>query len=140
MRIIFRSRIHQSSAHERRADVDRQEPDARRDGAPDGSVERPRRRVHRERERVDVRVRDEASSAVGAPVGVVRDREEEPQVRARDGDDDPVPEHVLASPRRRRPPRAGGLASHVAVVRIGQPEDQAAAPAMTAAHATKRYR
>ena len=48
--------------HQRRAEVDRQEADAARRRAPDAAVERPGGAVDRERQRVDVRVGDDAAA------------------------------------------------------------------------------
>ena len=88
MRTILRSTTHHSADHQRRPEVDRQEADAARRRAADAAVERPRRAVDRERQRVDVRVRDDAASGVGALVAVVGDREQQPEVRERREDDD----------------------------------------------------
>ena len=79
--------------HQRRPDVDRQESDAVARGSPHAAVERPRRRVDRERKAVDVRVRDDRAAGVGALVGVVGDREQQSEVRERGDGDDPALEH-----------------------------------------------
>jgi len=79
--------------HERRPQVHRQEADAARGGAPHAAVEGPGRAVDREREGVDVRVRDDGATGLGPPVAPVRDREQHAQVGERDEDDDPSLEH-----------------------------------------------
>ena len=73
--------------HQRRPDVDRQEADAVARRAADAAVERPRGRVDGERQAVDVRARDDRTAGVGALVGEVGDREQQPEIGERDEDD-----------------------------------------------------
>ena len=81
---------------QRGSQVDRQETDPARRRAPHASVERPRGRVDAERQRVDVRVGDQAAALVGAAVAVPGDAEQRGEVCDRYDADDPALEHAGA--------------------------------------------
>ncbi len=83
--------------HQRRADVDRQETDAVARGAPYAAVEGPCRRVHRERQAVDVGTGNNRAPGVGALVRVEGDRKQQPEVGERRGDDHPALQHGVPS-------------------------------------------
>src|SRR4029453_17189202 len=70
-----------------RADIDRQKSDAVRGGAADAAVEGPRRAIDGDRQGVDVRISDDALSAIRPLVAVIGDGEQETQVQKRDDDD-----------------------------------------------------
>ena len=80
--------------HQRGAEVDRQKADAGGCRATDAAVERPRSAVDRQRQRVDVRVGDEATALVRAFVAVSRDGEQQPDVSKRGDDDNAAAQHV----------------------------------------------
>ena len=90
--------------HQRRADVDRQEPDPVARRAADAAVERPCRRVDRERQAVHVRARDDRTAGVGALVGEIGDGEQQPEVAERDEDDGRPVQHGAVA--RQRPDSA----------------------------------
>ena len=98
--------------HQRRTDVDRQEADAVARRAADAAVERPRGRIDRERQAVDVRVRDHRAAGVGTLVREIGDREQQPEVGERGEDDERAVQHA-----------AGSLPS-VAVARFGHQRHQ----------------
>ena len=90
--------------HQRRADVDRQEAHAVARGAAHAAVERPRRRIDAERQRVDVRIGDDRPALVRPFVAVAGDREQNADVGKRDRNDHPALQHGRAgSPGSRSP-------------------------------------
>ena len=72
MRIILQHHVPPQHRHQRGAEINRQEADAAGGRAPDAAVERPRRAVDRERQRVDVRIGDDAAAGVRALVAILR--------------------------------------------------------------------
>src|SRR5262249_8158648 len=86
--------------HQRRAEVNRQEPDAARRGAGDAAVERPRSAIDGEGQRGDIGSGEGAEARIGARVTVIGDREQQPNVGERSDDDGGRGEHQ--SPRRSR--------------------------------------
>ena len=81
--------------HQRRTNVDRQEADAIARRAADAAVEGPRRRVHGERQAIDIGIGNHRATRIGALVGVIRDREQDAEVRERREDDDRALQHAL---------------------------------------------
>ena len=79
--------------HECRADIDRQKTNPVTGRAADATVERPRRRINRERQAVHVRAGDDRPAGVRASVGVVGDGEQDAQIRERDENDDRLVQH-----------------------------------------------
>ena len=80
IRMILRSTSHHTATMTVGPEVDRQEADAGRRGPADAAVVGPGRRVDADRQRVDVAVADDAAAPVGAPVAVVGDGEQQPEV------------------------------------------------------------
>ena len=87
------------AGHQRRSEIDRQEPDAACGGAADAAVEGPGGAVDRDAERVDIRAVDDAAPLLGAPVAVVRDREQHAQIGARHQQQDPAAQHAVGPQR-----------------------------------------
>ena len=81
---------------ERRAEIDRQEIDARRRGPADGAVERPGGAVDRDRQGVDGGIGDQAAPLVGTLVAVICNREQQAEIEQGDGDDDRAAKHRSA--------------------------------------------
>ena len=103
----FQQHVPPQCGHQRRSEIDRQKADAAGRGAADTAVERPRRAVHRQRQRVDVRIGDEAASGIGAFVAVIGDGEQQADVGEGEDNDQRAGEHG----------RYGSLRSMISAIR-----------------------
>ena len=90
----FQQHIPPQCGHQCRTEIDRQEADAAGRGAPDAAVNSPGRAVHRQRQRIDIGVGDDAAAGVSAFVAVVSNGEQQADVKEGDDDDQRAGQHV----------------------------------------------
>ncbi len=136
--------------HQGGAEVDGQESQTVLRGATDAAVEGPCRAVDGERECVDGWTGDDRTALLGAPIGPVGDRKEEPEVGEGDTDDQRAVDHASiparvnpvsatrSRPRRRlRRPRTKRDRQTGAGPRASAPRSRIASPAARRAAASR---